>query len=122
MTTQGRDSAPGCESSVSDDQMTELLDDSVESEVATFAALANETRFRILLIADAADRKLCGCDLEPHLDVGQSSISQALSRLREADLLTRTKDGRWRYYEPTPKAERILRSVDCGTPAVEPPV
>lgn len=100
-----------CELVLSEDDATPFSDRDVDEEVEVFATLGSETRYRILLLLDAADGPVCVCELEPHLEVGQSSISQSLSKLRKADLVSRTKEGRWRYYEPTPKAERLLETV-----------
>ena len=114
----GTAGSPNCEPTVSEESMTELVDRPIDEELQLFSALANETRLRILRIVDAADGEVCGCDLRPHLDVGQSSISQSMSRLREAGLLTRRKDGRWRYYDTTPKAAQLLGAVEPEPPTI----
>ena len=104
---------PGdCKLSISPDDLDTIRERPINWESSLFAALANETRYEILLLLSAADGPVCGCELEPHLDVGQSSISQSLSRLRDVGLLTRTKDGRWRYYDTTPLAETLLQSLE----------
>ncbi len=100
-----------CETGLSADQLDDVLSRSLETETEVFAAISNETRYRILLLADAADGSVCGCELEPHLDVKQSSISQSLSRLRKAGLLSRRKEGRWRYYDTTALAEDLLAVI-----------
>lgn len=85
---------------------------SVTDQIEVLSALSNETRYRILLFLVAADQPVCGCELEPHLDVGQSTISQSLTRLHKVGLVTRTKEGRWRYYEQTPTAEQLVELVE----------
>ena len=109
-----------CSFVLTDEQIDALSNRSIDEEIEIFSTLGSETRYRILLILDAADQPVCVCELEPYLDVGQSSISQSLSRLRKDGLVSRTKDGRWRYYEPTPLAERLIGSVrtrlDVETP------
>jgi predicted transcriptional regulator len=62
-------------------------------DVDVLSALANETRYRIVRILDAADSELCVCEFAPLLDVSDGAISHALSKLTEAGLLTRRKDG-----------------------------
>lgn len=108
MTDDPTEAVSGCDIKLSTEQVEDVLPQTSEEEVEVFAALANETRYRILLLAEAADGGVCGCELEPYLDVKQSSISQSLSRLRKAGLLSRTKDGRWRYYDTTALAEDLL--------------
>lgn len=77
-------------------------------DVAALQALANETRYAALRFLARADGEVCACRLTEPLDVSQSTVSHALSRLHEAGLLDRRKDGRWRYYRPTERAERLL--------------
>jgi ArsR family transcriptional regulator len=82
------------------------------ADVSTLSALGNDTRYEALRhIADRSDG-VCVCEIEPALGVSQGAVSQALSRLCEAGLVTRRKEGRWRYYSPTPRAERLLRTLD----------
>jgi len=107
MTTDHEENARGCDPDQSV-RLEGVLSRSVETETDLFAALANETRYRILLLVWQAEGSLCGCELEPRLDVKQSSISQSLSKLRKAGLLSRTKEGRWRYYDTTELAEDLL--------------
>ncbi|WP_394338698.1 ArsR/SmtB family transcription factor [Haloprofundus halophilus] len=59
-----------------------------------------------------SDGGVCVCELEPALGVSQSAVSQALSRLYSAGLVSRRKEGRWRYYAATPRTEAILNTLD----------
>ena len=79
-----------------------------DQDVAVIQALASETRYTILQIITHADQEICVCDIEAALDVSQGAVSQALSALTNAGLVSRRKDGRWRYYRPTEKARAIL--------------
>ena len=117
---QGADQ-DGCEL-VLDEETAETLsarfeDESVDDAVARFAALGSETRYRVLVLLGTVDEEVCVCEIEDALDVGQSSISQALSTLHSVGLVTRRKDGRWRYYTTTPLADEILEATtfdgDC---------
>ena len=110
-----RDEPVGCELGLSDTTITSVTERALDSQVEVFSTLGNETRFRILLLLTKTDEPVCGCEIEPHLDVGQSSISQSLSRLRKAGLVSRTKDGRWRYYEATEKGEKLVALVESDT-------
>lgn len=84
------------------------LDDDVE----LLSALANETRFKIVRILHIADEELCVCEFAPLLDVSDSAISHALSQLTDAGLLTRRKDGKWRKYRATARANALLVALD----------
>lgn len=91
----------------------QLSDTVVETDVELLSVVSNETRYRSLrLIAQAGEDELCVCTLQSELDVSQSAVSQALSRLWDAELVTRRKEGRWRYYRTTDRAERLLNALD----------
>jgi ArsR family transcriptional regulator len=77
-----------------------------------FSALSNETRYEALRLLSAADEEICACELVPQFDVKQSTISKALGALHQADLVDRRKDGRWRYYTTTVRAEKLLTAID----------
>ncbi len=63
---------------------------------AIFRALADPTRLRILNLLRGGEQ--CVCDLQTALDTAQSLLSFHLKALRDADLVTYRKDGRWAYY------------------------
>jgi len=96
----------------------EELNDSVggsdlETDVKLLSALANETRYKIVRMLHAAEKDdLCVCELSPLLDVSDSAISHALSNLTDAGLVTRRKDGKWRMYRTTPRANAVLVALD----------
>jgi ArsR family transcriptional regulator len=104
----GSDAADGCCAGVSHG----MTDHDVELDVRLFSALANDTRYEALRLLAAADGEVCACDLEPALSVNQSSTSRALTALHQAGLVERRKEGRWRYYTTTPRAETLLTAVD----------
>lgn len=89
-----------------------LSDRELAVDVELLAAVAVETRYEALRIVANTDGGVCGCELEPTLGVSQSAVSQALSRLHDAGLLTRRVEGRWRYYETTDGADRLLELLD----------
>ncbi len=90
---------------------TAVLDNAYE-DTRVFAALSNETRYRILRLLTTADEELCVCELTPLLDVSQSAVSHALSELAEARLVSRRQEGRWAYYDATERAEALLSALD----------
>jgi ArsR family transcriptional regulator len=90
----------------------ELPEQALAADVDVLATLGSETRYETLRLIADADNPVCVCELEPALGVSQGAVSQALSRLSSAGLVDRQKEGRWRYYSATPRAERILRVLD----------
>ncbi|MFB6298738.1 MAG: ArsR/SmtB family transcription factor [Halobacteriales archaeon] len=90
-----------------------LSEAEVATDVQTFAALGNDTRYEALRLIAETDGAVCVCDLEPALGVSQGAVSQALSRLFSAGLVEREKEGRWRYYTATTRANRLLDTVDA---------
>ena len=88
-------------------------DDSVDpADIRTMSKLGDKTRFTILRLLETADSELCFCELTPLLNLSQSAVSHALTDLRDVGLVQRRKDGRWRYYTLTDRAEAILNAVD----------
>ena len=79
---------------------------------AAFAALGNDTRYRLTRLLSAADGELCVCELEPVVDVSSSAVSDGLADLVDAGLATRRKDGNWRYYDSTTLADDLLVVAD----------
>ncbi|MFC7007903.1 ArsR/SmtB family transcription factor [Halalkalicoccus salilacus] len=89
-----------------------LTERAIAADVRTLATLGNDTRYEALRRIAEADDAVCVCELEPTLGVSQGAVSQALSRLFSAGLVERRKEGRWRYYTTTPRADRLLRVLD----------
>ena len=85
-------------------------EDEVAAELELLSVLADETRYHILSLLLESDER-CVCELDAILDVSDSAISHALARLIEADLITRRKEGRWRIYAATDRAERLVEAV-----------
>jgi ArsR family transcriptional regulator, arsenate/arsenite/antimonite-responsive transcriptional repressor len=63
---------------------------------ATFRALADWTRLRILNLLRGGE--LCVCDLVDVLEIPQPSASRHLAQLRKARLVVARKEGLWSYY------------------------
>lgn len=74
--------------------------------------LSNDTRYTIVRLLIAADRELCVCEITPVVAVSDSAVSHALSDLYDAGLVSRRKDGTWRYYEATDRAVARLDALD----------
>ncbi len=83
-----------------------------DTDLTALKTLGNDTRYNIVRLLTAANRELCVCEINPIVDVSDSAISHALSDLYDAGLVTRRKDGTWRYYETTDRAEALLTALD----------
>jgi ArsR family transcriptional regulator len=105
---EGADTQEGCCPAITHG----LTEHDVEMDVRAFSALANDTRYEVLRLLATADGEVCACELVPQLDVNQSTTSRALNALHQADLVERRKDGRWRYYTTTARAEKLLTAID----------
>ncbi len=98
----------------------ELTEDAIREDVRVLSAVGNETRYETLrYIAGAGEKGACVCELPPLVGVSQSTVSNALSRLHEAGLLSRRKEGRWRYYTATEEAEQLLETLDSRREATD---
>ncbi len=89
-----------------------LTEAAIANDVEMLATLGNDTRYEALRLIAAADEAVCVCEIEPALGVSQGAVSQALSRLFSAGLVERRKDGRWRYYTTTARADQLLQTLD----------
>lgn len=89
------------------------LGDAAAADVPVLSALAGDTRYRLVRLLRAAEDELCVCELAPLFDVSESAVSHALSDLAAAGLVDRRKDGRWRFYRSTPRADRLLDALDA---------
>ena len=77
-----------------------------------FAALGNETRYRLTRALFASDGERCVCELEALVDVSESAVSHALADLVDAGLVTRRKEGNWRYYGASDLATALFGAAD----------
>lgn len=91
--------------------VTEFPPDTARDQTA-LKTLSNDTRYTIVRLLAAADRELCVCEITPVVDVSDSAVSHALSDLYDAGLVSRRKDGTWRYYETTERAVALLDALD----------
>ena len=64
--------------------------------VRLFHALSDSTRLSILQRLRLGER--CVCDLTDAMDAAQSRLSFHLKVLKDAELVTDRREGRWMYY------------------------
>ncbi|WP_254524729.1 ArsR/SmtB family transcription factor [Natrinema caseinilyticum] len=94
--------------------LTAAIPEDYERDLAALKALGNETRYRIVRLLAAAEDELCVCEITPVFDVSESAVSHALSDLADAGLLTRRKEGTWRYYRTTESADQLVEALDVS--------
>lgn len=95
-----------------DDLEALLNPETVETDVEVLSALGSQTRYQLVRLLVEADGELCVCEITPLVDVSDSAVSHALSRLADAGLVTKRKDGRWRKYRATRRASALLAVLD----------
>lgn len=78
-------------------------DDGLDGAAATFKALADPTRLRILK-AISNMSELCECNIVPSFGLSQPTISYHLKILREAGLVNSERRGQWVYHSVNNKA------------------
>jgi ArsR family transcriptional regulator, arsenate/arsenite/antimonite-responsive transcriptional repressor len=76
---------------------------------ATFAALSDPARLRLLSLIAAQPEGQCACDLVEPLGKSQPTVSHHLKVLYEAGLVDREKRGTWVWYRVVPERLAALR-------------
>ena len=84
----------------------------VASELDVLSALANQTRYTLVRVLVAAEEELCVCELNAVVDVSESGLSHAISKLADAGLVEGRKDGRWKMYRATNRAVALVTVLE----------
>lgn len=104
-----------CTSPVPAEPLTPQVADGL---VAVLRALGEPTRLEIFRLIAAQDAPLCVCDITEQFPLQQPTISHHLRVLREAALVTVSRQGKWAYYSPNPQGLALLRAAtDLLTPS-----
>ncbi len=74
-----------------------------------FQAVADFTRVRILRLLIESKEELCLCEFVDSLAEPQYNLSKHLKILRQAGILTATKEGRWVYHGLAKKPNHLER-------------
>lgn len=90
---------------------TRLSDDEAEATATLFKALGDPHRVRIVNLLANSDEPVCVCELTPHLDLSQPTVSFHLKKLVSSGLLHREQRGTWAYYSINPDAMKTLTGV-----------
>ena len=91
---------------------TVLGTEQVASELDVLSALANRTRYTLVRVLVAAGEELCVCELNAVVDVSESGLSHAISKLADAGLVEGRKEGRWRMYRATNRAVTLVTVLE----------
>ena len=84
----------------------------VDAELDVLSALSNETRYTLVRVLVAAREELCVCELNAVVDVTESGLSHALSKLVDAGLVDGRKEGRWKKYRATNRAVALVTVLE----------
>src|SRR5829696_6811279 len=87
-----------------------LGDADAASLAATYAALADPVRLKLLSLI-AATGELCSCDLLAPLAKSQPTVSHHTKILAEAGLIAGDKRGRWVWWRVVPHRADFVRAV-----------
>lgn len=75
-----------------------------------FKALSDETRYRILELLLGGER--CVCEIIPHLERTQSTVSLQLGKLEDWDILESRREGKKIFYKiKEPKIRNLLKTA-----------
>src|SRR5215510_5869577 len=89
-----------------------------EQLAATFSALADPVRLRLLSLIAAAG-ECCSCDLQEPLGKSQPTVSHHTKTLAAAGLIVGEKRGKWTWWRVVPQRLDDLRHI-LDTPALAP--
>lgn len=64
--------------------------------VKILKAMGDPSRLKLLKIL--SEKELCVCEIEEVMNMKQTTVSQQLRKLKEADIVIERKEGWWSYY------------------------
>jgi ArsR family transcriptional regulator len=88
-----------------------LPDRVVDDATSLLRALADPTRLQMLTMLAKSSEPVCVCDFTAAFDLGQPTVSHHLAKLREAGLVTVSKQGIWAFYALAPEPPRLVQAV-----------
>lgn len=88
-----------------------LAGDRRRSLVLIFKALGDDTRLEVFRLIAGQSEPVCVCDIVAQFDVSQPTISHHLRVLREAGLITVSRNGNWSFFSVDADANSQLRAV-----------
>jgi ArsR family transcriptional regulator, arsenate/arsenite/antimonite-responsive transcriptional repressor len=97
----------GCCQELADPLPVGVADDAA----ALLRVLADPTRLQMLAMLAEAAEPICVCDFTAAFNLGQPTVSHHLAKLRDAGLVTSSKQGIWAFYELAPQLPDIAEAV-----------
>lgn len=91
-----------------------VADESARALAATFKALADPARVKILSMLLNAD-EVCACDVSAQIGKSAATTSHHLKLLRESGLVRSERRGTWVYYSVVP--ERLQAIAEAVQPS-----
>ena len=82
-----------------------------ERSVGVLKALADPTRLEMYRLIAGQEAALCACDIGDRFDLAQPTIAHHLKVLRDAGLVTVSRQGIWAYYAVDPQGQRVLQET-----------
>ena len=95
--------------------MATRISSDTDRAVRLFHALSDGTRLSIIQRLRLGER--CVCDLTDALDAAQSRLSFHLKVLKDAELVTDRREGRWMYYTLNPETLNEVAELIDGLAA-----
>lgn len=74
-------------------------------------AVADPTRLRMLDLIVRQSQPMCVCEITPHFDQNQPTVSHHLKLLLDAGLIETDRRGIWSFYWTTDKGKRTLTAL-----------
>lgn len=81
----------------------------IEELSSLLKIISDHNRLQILCILQKDEH--CVCELMEHVKLSQSLISHHLKDLKDFDLVSDRKDGKWSYYSLTSKGQKITNLI-----------
>lgn len=91
---------------------TLLERDQTVAMAQVFAALGDPTRLQLtVFVGQCSPAPVCACSFPEVFDMSRSTISHHLTKLVEAGILERSKEGKWSYYTVNPSFDQEILQV-----------
>lgn len=81
----------------------------MDSVLARFKALADESRLRIVWMLE--ERELCVCEIQAILGLAQSTVSRHLQVLEDAGFVVSERAGPWKNYRLNPLPPPLVQGL-----------
>ncbi len=83
----------------------------MQNYISKLKCLGDETRIRILKVIIEAEVELCVCEIVASLDMPFYTISKHIKELKNAKILSETKEGKFVMYSLTERKDDFLDKI-----------